>query len=259
MRLNIGCKMTIDTQGTAPLVLLLRPQSGAGQQVVASDVTIDPPAPITEFTDGFGNLSQRATLVQGRTFITATATVDVPDLVDVAPGAPFTPVQELPDLVLPYLLPSRYCQADLFLKLASKIVGGAAPGYDQAEAIRIWIHRKLRYKYNVSNASTSAVETERKRAGVCRDFSHLGIALCRALRIPARMVSGYLHALDPMDLHAWYEAFVGGRWYTFDATQPTTQGNRVVVAYGRDAADTAQLSEYGPMQIPEQSVWVNPA
>lgn len=249
--------MTIDAQGTVPMVLLVRPQSGAAQQVVTGEVTIDPPAPITEFADSFGNLCQRATLVQGRTYVTSTATVDVADVADVAPGAPFTPVQELPDAVLPYLLPSRYCQADLFLNQATKIVGGAAPGYDQAEAIRAWIHRKVRYKYNVSNASTSAVETERKRAGVCRDFSHLGVALCRALRIPARMVSGYLHGLDPMDLHAWYEAFIGGRWFTFDATQPTTLGGRVVVAYGRDAADTAQLSEYGPMQMTAQSVWVN--
>jgi transglutaminase-like putative cysteine protease len=99
----------------------------------------------------------------------------------------------------------------------------------------------LRYKYGVSNASTSAIDTAKKRAGVCRDFSHLGIALCRALRIPARMVVGYLRLLGPMDLHAWFEAFVGGRWYTFDSTQKRPRGNRIVIAYGCDAADVAQL------------------
>jgi transglutaminase-like putative cysteine protease len=117
----------------------------------------------------------------------------------------------------------------------------------------------VKYKYGTSDASTSAVDTAKKRVGVCRDFSHLGIALCRALRIPARMVVGYLHELDPMDLHAWFEAYVGGRWYTFDATQKTPKGNRIVVAYGRDAGDVAQLTEYGPLKTTAMSVWVQPA
>ena len=86
-------------------------------------------------------------------------------------------------------------------------------------------------------------------AGVCRDFAHVGIALCRSLQIPARMVVGYLHALDPMDLHAWFEAFVGGRWYTFDATQKKPRGGRIVLAYGRDAADVAFISDYGPQPL----------
>lgn len=259
MILNVGCKSTVECQGTVPLVLILSPQSGAAQQVASSQVTIEPFAPYREYIDPFGNLCQRTVLEAGQTVITTLATVEVPDVIDVAPGAPFTAVQDLPDEVLPYLLPSRYCQADVFLKLATSIVKGALPGYDQAEAIRAWIQRKLKYKYGVSDASTSAVETEWKRKGVCRDFAHLGIALCRSLRIPARMVYGYLHELQPMDLHAWYEAYVGGRWYTFDATQKQPKGNRVVVAYGRDAADTAQMSNYGPMQVVEQHAWVNPA
>jgi transglutaminase-like putative cysteine protease len=109
----------------------------------------------------------------------------------------------------------------------------------------------------VSNASTSAFETARKRKGVCRDFAHLGISLCRVLRIPARMVVGYLHLLDPMDLHAWFEAFIGRRWYTFDATAKNPRGNRILIGYGRDAADVAQLSEYGQIKTAAMSIWSN--
>ena len=107
---------------------------------------------------------------------------------------------------------------------AVEITDGALPGYPQVEAIRAWIEREITYEYGTSSASTSAVETLQTRHGVCRDFAHLGIALCRCLDIPARMVVGYLHELDPMDLHAWFEAYVGGRWFTFDATQTAPQG-----------------------------------
>jgi transglutaminase-like putative cysteine protease len=258
MILEAGVKIQVNTPAETPVVLMLRPQGGAGQNVIASELRIEPLADIREYQDSFGNLCQRVVLAPGASEITGTCTVDAPDHIDVGTHADFTLVQDLPDDVLQYLLQSRYCQSDMpeVLQLASKIVRKAQPGYDQVEAIRAWIRKHLKYKYGVSNANTSALETAKKRAGVCRDFSHLGIALCRALRIPARMVVGYLHELDPMDLHAWFEAYVGGRWYTFDATQPEPRGNRVVLAYGRDAADVAQLSEYGPLKMGKQEVWV---
>ena len=251
--------MVIEAADESAAILMLQPQSGDGQEVSASDISIEPAIPFRDFTDAFGNLCRRVNLPQGRSVIRTTCQVHSPDEIAVEPGAPFTLIQDLPDDVLQFLLPSRYCESDLFLKMASKIVKHATPGYDQVEAIRHWIFRRLRYKYGVSNASTSAWDTAKKRAGVCRDFSHLGISLCRALRIPSRMVVGYLHTLDPMDLHAWFEAFVGGRWYMFDATQKIPKGNRIVIAYGRDAADVAQLTEYGPLQTTEMKVWVEPA
>src|SRR5690606_4770994 len=110
-----------------------------------------------------------------------------------------------------------------------------------------------------SQSTTSALDTIESRAGVCRDFAHLGIALCRAIQIPARMVVGYLHELEPMDSHAWFEAFVGDRWFTFDATQPHPKGNRVAVAYGRDAADVAIVTQYGHVDLTDMHVWVAPA
>ena len=122
------------------------------------------------------------------------------------------------------------------------------PGYAAVEAIQTWIHENIEYRRGSSNGSTTAIDTLRDRAGVCRDFAHVGIALCRSLTIPARMVVGYLYGLEPMDLHAWFEAFVGGRWYTFDATQSEPRGGRIVIAYGRDAADVALTTPFGPIE-----------
>ena len=139
---------------------------------------------------------------------------------------------------------------------AVEITKDALPGYPQVEAIRSWIEREIRYEYGTSSAVTSAVDTIYSRTGVCRDFAHLGIALCRSLDIPARMVVGYLHGLDPMDQHAWFEAYVGGRWFTFDATQHEPRGNRVTIAYGRDAADVAFVTQFGPVELEEMFVFV---
>lgn len=141
--------------------------------------------------------------------------------------------------------------------LANEIVGRIESAYDQVEAIRNWIHTHVEYRYETSNASTSAIETAKTHVGVCRDFVHLGIALCRSLTIPARMVISYLYQLEPMDLHAWFEAHVGGRWYTFDATQFEPRGNRIAIAYGRDAADVALATQFGLLTLTEMNVWVS--
>jgi len=134
--------------------------------------------------------------------------------------------------------------------------GKLPPGYPQVAAIEQWLRDEMKYVSGSSNASTSAVDTAKARTGVCRDYAHLGIALARSLNIPARMVVGYLHNLEPMDLHAWFEAYVGDRWYTFDATQAEPRGGRVVLAYGRDAADVAFISNYGPLETVAMRVWV---
>jgi len=184
------------------------------------------------------------------------AVVETEDSIAVDPGTPATPVAELPDDTLQFLLQSRYCPSDKLGERAAEIVAGATPGYDQVEAIRAWIHTHLTYRYGVSDQTTDAIDSLAHGAGVCRDFSHIGIALCRSLQIPARMVVGYLYQLDPMDLHAWFEAFVGGRWYTFDATQAQARGGRIIVAYGRDAADVAFISNYGALETVQMKVWV---
>ena len=256
MRLQAGTEITFESDAPAPSIFMLRPRSGVGQWVVAEQYDLDPVVPAVEYVDAYGNLCQRLTLPQGPFSIRATAEVETSDHIDVAPGAPRTLVTDLPDDVLPFLLPSRYCQSDRLIDKAVEIAGDAAPGYDQAEAVRAWIRENVEYQYGTSDASSDAMTTLEQKQGVCRDYTHLGLSLCRALTIPARMVVGYLLDLDPMDQHAWFEAFVDGRWYTFDATQAEPRGGRIAIAYGRDAADVAFATQFGPAKLTDMSVWV---
>ena len=141
--------------------------------------------------------------------------------------------------------------------MAASIAAGWAPGYDQCTAIVEYIRQTTQYTPGAGQQIVSACEVNTKRQAVCRDMAHLGIACCRALSIPARMVVGYFEKLQPMDLHAWFEAYVGGRWYTFDPTQDDLQGGRVAIAYGRDAADVAIYTQFGdPVELLRMDVSV---
>lgn len=256
MRLLAQTTITVDCEQDCPVVAMLRPRSGLAQWVISERYELAPWVPATEYVDSFGNLCQRYTIPQGRATIAVRSEVEVDDQVAVDLHAPLTPVDLLPDSALVYLLQSRYCPSDKMEERGREIVKGISPGYAQVERIRQWIHDNHEYRYGVSQESTDALDTMQARAGVCRDFAHIGVALCRSLKIPARVVVGYLHELDPMDLHAWFEAFVGGRWYSFDATQAQPRGGRIVMAYGRDIADVAFMSNYGPMDISEMKVSV---
>lgn len=258
MQLIATCTLTVSSATSCPIVAMLRPRSGLAQQVLQENFGLQPWVPGTDYIDSYGNLCQRLVLQPGTTELAVAATVEVESHIAVAPDAGATPIQDLPDQVLLYLLQSRYCPSDKMAERALGIVGGAAPGYAQADSIRAWIHANLDYQYGVSTATTDALDSLSHGAGVCRDFAHVGIALCRSLRIPARIVVGYLHGLEPMDLHAWFEAFVGGRWYTFDPTQDGPRGGRIVLAYGRDAADVAFISDYGdtPLEVSKMQVSV---
>lgn len=259
MKLSISCQLDYKIEQNTPLILMLRPRSGTGQWIIKEEYLLQPSVPVTEYTDLYGNLCQRLFTPQGAFSIRNSAVVEVADQIDVDFSANFVPVQELPDESLIYLLPSRYCESDKLGHLAASIVGDVITGYEQIETIRKWINENIRYEYGHSNASTSAQDTAQSRIGVCRDFSHLGVALCRSMNIPARFVVGYLYELKPMDLHAWFEAYLGGRWYTFDATQTEPRGNRVVLAYGRDAADVALATQFGSMELHTMFVSVEAA
>ncbi len=256
MRLHATSELIFEVSTPVPLILMLRPRSGHGQWVTQELYELEPGIPVVEYTDGYGNLCQRLVAPVGQFRVRTGAVVHTADSIDVQPGAPFTPVQDLPAEVLPFLLPSRYCESDRLGTMATEIITDASPGYDQVAAICRWIHDNLTYQYGTSDASTSAIQTSQQRQGVCRDFAHLGIALCRSLSIPARMVVGYLHRLEPMDLHAWLEAFVAGRWYTFDPTQSVPRGGRIAIAYGRDAADVALATRFGPAELTSLAVEV---
>ncbi|MDB5869613.1 MAG: transglutaminase domain protein [Polaromonas sp.] len=238
------------------MIAMLRPRSGQTQWIISERYEIEPPVPVTEFVDSYGNLCQRMVVSPGQTRILVEVTMEVQKELLVTPNAPQTPITEVPADVLHYLLQSRYCPSDKMQWKALEIVGDAPPGYAQVEKIRAWVHDNIEYRYGVSESTTDALETLEHGAGVCRDFTHVCIGLCRSLQIPARMVAGYLYGLDPMDLHAWFEAFVGGRWYTFDATQDAPRGGRIVLAYGHDAADVAFISDYGFQPLQMDDMWV---
>lgn len=239
-----------------PGIFMLRPQSGAGQRIRSESFILTPDVPVTEYMDLYGNLCQRIIIPTGTFQLECNVVADCPEDIDVHPTAPYTPIEELPDNVLQYLLASRYCESDKLVNLAMEITRDAWPGYPKVEAIRSWIYNNFNYSYGVTNSSTSALDVVATRTGVCRDYTHLGMALCRSIDIPARMVVGYLYDLKPMDLHAWFEAYVGGRWYTFDATQSAPKGKRIAMAYGRDAADVAFATYFGTVELNRMSVAV---
>ncbi len=259
MRLNASCEIDFQTDVFVPVILMLRPRSGWGQWVSREEYTLYPRLPVVEFTDIFGNLCQRVVVPPGVTKLRACCTADTPDEVDVDVNAEFIWPQNLPESVLHFLYPSRYCPSDQFTVLANEIVLGVAPGYPQVEAIRAWIYSHIAYRYDTSTPATTALDTANSRVGVCRDFAHLGIALCRALNIPARMVVGYRHKLQLPDIHAWFEAYVGWRWFIFDGTNEHTAGNRITIAYGRDATDVAFVTQFGPLSLTSLVVCVAPA
>lgn len=252
MRLDVRCTIRLRCAQPTPLILVLRPRSGLHQWVDEESYILEPHVPATEYVDGFGNLCQRLVAPTGEFRIETSARVRAAASEDVCPGAPFVPVPELPDTVLVYLMPSRFCESDRLGAVAADVVRGERPGYDQAAAISRWVNQHVRYRSGSDPAPVSAAEVRARGEGVCRDLAHLGIALCRGLNIPARIVVGYVQDLQPMDLHAWFEAWVGGRWYTFDPTQPEKNNARVTVAQGRDAADVPVYNQFGPPVIPEE-------
>ncbi|MFC1774134.1 transglutaminase family protein [Pseudomonadota bacterium] len=249
MWIQARCNLEFQMGAPTPLILMLRPRSGMQQWVAREAYTLLPSVPVEEYTDIFGNLCQRLIAPAGDFAVHTTADAMTADVVDQAPGAFFVEIQNLPDAVLLYLLPSRYCESDRFGSLARDIVGSVQFGYDQVNRISDWIRSSIRYTPGSSAFPLSAVEVHAQREGVCRDLAHLGIALCRSISIPARLVVGFLYGLEPMDLHAWFEAYVGGRWYTFDPTEDAPRGGRLAVAYGRDAADVAVYHQFGPPAI----------
>jgi len=250
MWLYTSCSLEFSPLVPTPLLLMLRPRSGAQQWVAREEYVLSPSVPAFEFTDPFGNLCQRLVTPSGPFSIHTSAHIEAADAIDVAPGAPFIEVGSLPAENLPFLLPSRYCESDRFSDMALSLTQGVLPGFDQCIAVVEYVRKTLRYVPGSGQQIVSATEVNGGSEGVCRDMAHLGIALCRALSIPARMVVGYLEGLEPMDLHAWFEAYVGGRWYTFDPTQPDARGGRVAIAYGRDAADVAVYTQFGdPIEL----------
>jgi transglutaminase-like putative cysteine protease len=252
MLLHTSCSFRFQIPDPTPFVLMLRPRSGWQQWIAKEEYKITPRVPVNEFTDIYGNLCQRLVAPSGEFSIHTSAEVQIPDEIDREPGAYYVDVQFLPENVIGFLLPSRYCESECFWQMTMEITEGLTPGYDQVAAIENWVRDNISYKPGSSDLHISAVQVNKKGSGVCRDLSHLAIAMCRSMSIPARLVVGYCHKLEPMDMHAWFEAYVGNRWYLFDPSQPYHKHNGyVAIGYGRDAADVAVFNQFGPPVYPD--------
>lgn len=233
-------------------MFVVRPIGGQLQRVQDERWESDPPAPYRDYADLYGNVCRRSVLPAGPSTLRYDARVSVPDELDPAdPNAPQHPIDELPDEVLLYTLPSRYCLSDLLADEAWRRFGALEPGWGRVQAICDDVHGSLRFAYGTSSPTTTAADVFAAGVGVCRDFAHLAISFCRALNVPARYVFGYLPDIDvgpvdaPMDFCAWFEAYLGGRWWTFDPRNNQRRRGRVVIARGRDALDVAMVTTYG--------------
>ncbi len=245
MKFRVSSSLRFYIEDESALIFMLRPYRGIRQWIVRETFVIKPTLPILESTDSYGNSCQRLVAPKGYLLVHSSAEVIADGYAEAAPGAGFIEIQYLPSDVLRFLLPSRYCESDRFGELARDIIADALPGYDQVSKIVEWIRQTVQYVPGSSDFPLSATEIHQRGYGVCRDLAHLGIALCRSISIPARITVGYLQNLQPMDLHAWFEAYVGGHWYTFDPTQANLYGGRVIVAFGRDAADVSVFHQFG--------------
>lgn len=249
MRLTATLLLETHAITAVPCILMIHPRTGDGQVIESDELQTSVSCPLREYVDVYDNLCLRTIIPAGSFRLESRIIADCKDEIDVDPTAGFTPMEDIRDHVLQFLLPSRYCESDRLGSKAREIVASAPPGYAQVEVIRQWIHDHFEYVYGTTDSSTSAIDVIATGKGVCRDFAHVGIALCRSLDIPARMVVGYLYDLHPMDMHAWFQAYVGGRWFTFDATQAGPRGNRIVIASGKDAADVAIATHFADMSM----------
>jgi transglutaminase-like putative cysteine protease len=205
----------------------------------------------TEYRDCFGNRVSRFLAPAGLLRLSGQATVEDDGLVDeIAPYALQAPIDQLPNNVLQFLLPSRYCEVDRFVPIAQDLFGWMNPGWTRATAIRDWVHEKVRFDYQAARPTKTAMDVFTERVGVCRDFQHLAVTLSRCQNIPARYVTGYLGDIrSPYsgagDFSAWYEVFLDGRWWTMDARHNQQRVGRILMATGRDAADVAITTSFG--------------
>ncbi len=243
MKLHIEFFAELTAPANAPAVLMV--EVAEGNHGLNSDLRLSPYVEAQPFLDISGNPCRRLILPAGETQVAYEATVITRnETVSPTPEIDPDPMTMPPD-VLQYTLPSRYCQSDRFEATARDLFGSSRPGFARVQDICSWINRHIWYQYGATDSSTSAADTLLERRGVCRDFAHLAITFCRALYIPARYVSGYCLGLETPDLHAYFEAFLGGRWRAFDATSPEPRQALIRIGAGADAAGCAWLTAYG--------------
>jgi transglutaminase-like putative cysteine protease len=258
MRFSLGCELAYSVKATTTFLLNVEARHG-GQQSVSSEMfQIEPFVGSPDQEIHWNTVYRRFVLPVGDYAIRYQAEVELNPLRHDPLSVGEVPVGQLPLAVMPFLYPSRYCQSDLLVRFAWREFGMEARGYERVTAVCNWIYRHVDYLPGSSNPGTSAIDTFSTRAGVCRDFAHLGITFCRALGIPARFVSAYGWQLEPQDFHAVFEAYLAGRWYLFDASRMCPLDGIVRIGTGRDAADTAFATFYGEILDAPKRVWIQP-
>ena len=266
MRLRIGYHLVYDCPQPTPMIVMLNTHYSHVAEIVAGDVLVtDPPLAIKQYRDGFGNLCGRLVAPTGRLSLSSVALLDVPGEFETpAPNGYQHPVEELPDECLVFLLGSRYCETDLLADIAWQVCGHAPPGRARVQAICDFVHGHISFGYHLARPTRTAWDGYRERVGVCRDYAHLAVALCRAVNIPARYCTGYISDVGTplpwttMDFAAWFEAYLGGTWQTFDARNNVPRIGRVLMALGRDAADVALTTTFGPNTLAKFEVYCAP-
>jgi transglutaminase-like putative cysteine protease len=266
MLIKLGYEIAFESPAPVAMVLMLYLHPSRATTVrKAERLMLEPSLPVSEYFDAFGNRCGRVFAPAGRIVLSNDAIVEDdgqpdPQIRDAIQHA----VQDLPHEVLLFLLASRYCEVDSELKDFAWSQFGSVPlGWPRVQAICDFVHGHIRFDYQQARATRTALEGFRERAGVCRDFMHLAITLCRCMNIPARYCTGYLGDIgvppvpSPMDFSAWFEAFLGGQWYAFDARHNVPRIGRILMARGRDAADTALTTTFGYNQLASFKVWTD--
>ena len=250
VRMQVDCKLDYQLDGDCEFVFLIQAALNTGQTVLEEAVQIEPPLRCRSYTDGHsGNRVMRLSAKAGPLSVSYHAVVDRQiDTVDL--NAQEVAVHDMPDEVLRYVLPTRYCESDLLGPVAQQMFGTLPGGHARVRAICGWVHHHVAYRVGSTTATTTARDVFLQRAGVCRDYAHLAITFCRALNIPARLVSAYAHFDEPPpDFHAIFEAFLGGRWVLFDPSAMAPVDQVVRLATGSDAKDVAFATIFGPARM----------
>lgn len=265
MHIRVGYELGYLFPQPTPVVLALNVHYSRASDLVRPDyVVIVPSVPVGAYRDMFGNWCSRILAPAGRVRITADAVVrdsglPEPSFVE----AEQIPVQLLPEEAMTFLLGSRYCETERLLDTAWSLFATGPTGWSRVQAICDFVHRHVTFGYEHARVTKTAWEVYVERTGVCRDFAHLAVTLCRCMNIPARYCTGYLGDIGippphgPMDFAAWFEAYLGGRWYTFDARNNVPRIGRVLIARGRDAADVAITTTFGPNTLEGFRVWTD--
>ncbi len=265
MRIQIGYELVYQCPQPTPMILMLNVNFTRVSDIVVPDHMIcTPPVSITPYRDPFGNWCSRIVAPRGRLTLSASGVLNDSGLPDpVVPGAGGHAVESLPDECLMFLLPTRYCDTDRLLEVAWSLFDATPPGWARVQAICDFVHRHIVFGYQHARRTKTAWEAYGERTGVCRDFAHLAIALCRCMNIPARYCTGYLGDIGeappygPMDFAAWFEAYIGGQWHIFDPRNNKPRIGRVLIGRGRDAADVAIATTFGPNTLERFTVWTH--